>query len=69
MQKVGSFRYNILLKRASSSLQRDRLFSFKTKNKKLEVIISKARKRTNSDNYATPINNFSNIELTLEESK
>ena len=38
--------------------------------KKLEVLISKARKRENiSDSYKTPIINLSNIELTSEESK
>ena len=60
----------ILLKPVSSSLRRERLFSFKTKNKKLEVLISKAHKRGKvSDSYKTPIINLSNIKLTLEESK
>ena len=45
LKKVGSIRYKILLKHVSSSLQRERLFSFKTKNKKVEVLISKAHKR------------------------
>ena len=66
VKKVGSIRYKILLKHVSSSLQRERLFSFKTKNKKLEVLISKAHKREKvSDSYKTPIINLSNIELTL----
>ena len=70
VKKVGSIRYKILLKHVSSSLQRERLFSFKTKNKKLEVLISKAHKRGKvSDSYKTPIINLSNIKLTLEESK
>ena len=52
VQKVGSIRYKTLLKHVSSLLQQDRLFSCKTKNKKLEVIISKACKRGQiSDNY------------------
>ena len=37
-QKVGSIRYKILVNHLSSSLQRDRLFSFKTKNKKLKEL-------------------------------
>ena len=70
VKKVGSIRYKILLKHVSSLLQRERLFSFKTKNKNLEVLTSKAHKREKvSDSYKTPIINLSNIELTLEESK
>ena len=42
VKKVGRIRYKILLKHVSSSLQRERLFSFKTKNKEMEVLISKA---------------------------
>ena len=42
VKKVGRTRYKILLKHVSSSLQRERLFSFKTKNKEMEVLISKA---------------------------
>ena len=46
------------------------MFLFETKNKKLQVSISKAHKREkNSDSYKTPIINLSNTELTLEESK
>ena len=45
MQKVGSFRNKILPKHVSGSLQQDRLVSIKKKNKKLEVIISKARNK------------------------
>ena len=68
--KVDSICYKILLKHVPNSLQRDRLFSFKTKSKKIEVLISKAHKSEKiSDNYKTPIINKSNIELTLEESK
>ena len=70
VKKVGSIRYKIILKHVSSLLQRERLFSFKTKNKNLEVLTSKAHKREKvSDSYKTPIINLSNIELTLEESK
>ena len=70
VKKVGSIRYKILLKHMSSSLQWERLFSFKTKNKKLEVLISKAHKREKvSGSYKTPFINLSHIELTLEESK
>ena len=70
VKKVGSIRYKILLKHVSSLLQRERLFSFKTKNKNLEVLTSKAHKRENvSDSYKTAIINLSNIELTLEKSK
>ena len=69
-KKVGSIRYKILLKHVSSKLQRERLLSFKTKYKKLEVLISKVHKREKvSDSYKTPIINLSNIELALEESK
>ena len=69
-KKVVSIRSKVLLKDLSSLLQRQRLFSFKTINKKLEVLISRATKRENaSDNYKTTIINLSNIELTLEESK
>ena len=54
----------------SSSLHRERLFSFKRKNKKLEVLVSKAHKREKlSGSYKTPIINLSNNKLTLEESK
>ena len=68
VKKVGSIRSKILLKHVSSSLQREQLFSFKTKNKEVEVLILKAHKRENvSDSYKTPIINLSNIELTLEE--
>ena len=42
VKKVGRIRYKILLKHVPSSLQRERLFSFKTKNKEMEVLISKA---------------------------
>ena len=42
VKKVGRIRYKILHKHVSSSLQRERLFSFKTKNKEMEVLISKA---------------------------
>ena len=67
---LALFTSKILLKPVSSSLRRERLFSFKTKNKKLEVLISKAHKRGKvSDSYKTPIINLSNIKLTLEESK
>ena len=46
------------------------MFSSKTKNKKLEVLISKAHKREKvSDSYKTPIINLPNIKLTLKESK
>ena len=46
------------------------MFSFETKNKKLQVLISKAHKREKiSDSYKTPIINLSNTDLTLEESK
>ena len=45
VKNVGSIRCKILLKHISRSLQRDRLFSFKTKNKKLGVLISKVHKR------------------------
>ena len=70
VKKVGSIRYKILLKHVSSSLQRERLSSFKTKNKKLQVLISKAHKREKvSDSFKTPIINLLNIEVTLEESK
>ena len=59
--------YKVLLK---NSLNREKLFSFKTKNVKLELLMSKARKREKvSDSYKTPIINLSNIELILEESK
>ena len=69
-KKVVSIRSKVLLKDLSSLLQRQRLFSFKTINKKLEVLISRATKRENaSDNYKTTIINLSNIGLTLEESK
>ena len=37
-QEVGSIRYKILVNHLSSSLQRDRLFSLKTKNKKLKEL-------------------------------
>ena len=68
MKKVGSIRYKILVKHVSNSLQRNRVFSFKAKNKKLEVLISKARKREKiSGNYTAPIINLSNNKLTLEE--
>ena len=67
---LALFASKILLKPVSSSLRRERLFSLKTKNKKLEVLISKAPKREKvSDSYKTPINNSSTIELILEESK
>ena len=59
--------YKVLLK---NSLNREKLFSFKTKNVKLEVLMSKAHKRGKvSNSYKTPIINLSNIELILEESK
>ena len=46
------------------------MFTFKAKNKKLEVLISKTIKRENvSDSYETPIIDLSNIGLILEESK
>ena len=46
--------YKVLLK---NSLNRERLFSFKTKNVKLEVFMSKAHKREKvSDSYKTSIN-------------
>ena len=67
---VGIIQYKILLKHTSSSLHRERFFSFKTKNKKLQVLISGAHKTGKvSDSYITPIINLSNAELTLEESK
>ena len=54
---------------SSGKVQRERLFSFEPKNKKLEVLISKAHKRGEvSDSYKTPIINLSSIKLTLEES-
>ena len=69
-KKVVSIRSKVLLKDLSSLLQRERLLSFKTINKKLEVLISRANKRENvSDSYKTTIINLSNVELTLEESK
>ena len=37
VKKAGSIYYKILLKHVSSSSQQEILFSFKTKNKKLEV--------------------------------
>ena len=68
MKKVGSICYKILVKHVLNSLQRNRVFSFKAKNKKLEVLISKARKREKiSGNYTAPIINLSNNKLTLEE--
>ena len=46
------------------------MFSFKQKNKKLDVLISKAHKREKfPDSYKTPVINLPNIQLTLEESK
>ena len=64
-KKVVSIHYKILLKHVSSSLQRERSFSFKTKIKKLKVLISKAHKKGKvSDCYKTPIINLYNIELT-----
>ena len=48
-------------------LYRERLVSFKTKNRKLATLIAKQGDSYKSSTYSTPLINISSIELTSDE--
>ena len=67
MEQVCQVRYTILKKRLLNVLHRERLDSFKTKNRKLAALIAKQGDSYKSSTCSTPLINRSSIELTSDE--
>ena len=67
LEQVCQVRYKILKKRLLNILYRERLESFKTKNRKLVKMIAKQDDCYKSSTYSTPLINLSSIELTSDE--
>ena len=67
MEQVCQVRYTILKKRLLNVLHRERLDSFKTKNRKLAALIAKQGDSYKSSTCSTPLINLSSIELTSDE--
>ena len=67
LEKVCQVRYKILKKRQLNILHRERLDSFKTRNRKLATLVAKQDASFKSSTYSTPLINLSTISLTSDE--
>ena len=67
LEQVCQVRYTILKKLLLNVLYRERLDSFKTKNRKSATLIAKQGDSYKSSTYSTPLINLSSIELTSDE--
>ena len=67
MEQVCQFRYKTLKKRLLNILYRERLVSFKTKNRKLATLIAKQGDSYKSSTYSTPLINLSSTAIISDE--
>ena len=67
LEQVCQVRFKILKKRLLNILYRERLVSFKTKNRKLATLIAKQGDSYKSSTYSTPLIDLSSAELTSDE--